>query len=195
MDYPPTCDTCFVLDDDLFTRHTAETFVAAAKEGGLILAPHVHQLTPALNTEDVEKSARRGCKFCYLIQQAFSMLLISNEIPCVEIILRPYSAPVLATSHPRAAIEIYTSPTPASLDRVLSFIRNGPFSNDMRAKSALTSFLRSRDVPLKSDSEESFQFLEQCYSECIQTHTLCRKSQNASPKRLVDVSDSFFSFD
>lgn len=45
-----------------------------------------------------------------------------------------------------------------------------------------------RKVPERSDSEASFQFLEQNYDECLRDHKHCHQGLTILPKRVVDIS-------
>jgi Heterokaryon incompatibility protein (HET) len=49
-----------------------------------------------------------------------------------------------------------------------------------------------REVPQRSDSEESFHFLESCYKTCVQEHPECQQSSLVLPKRVIDISTNSY---
>jgi hypothetical protein len=61
-----------------------------------------------------------------------------------------------------------------------------------RSVQGLCRLLKSTEIPPRSDSEDSFRFLIEQYTNCLQNHGSCRQTATSLPRRVVNISGPTF---
>ncbi|CAM1510589.1 Fc.00g009240.m01.CDS01 [Cosmosporella sp. VM-42] len=149
------------------------------------------RVSPTRQKREIIQSAKDGCHFCDLVCQASSLLRSAASDPPISIsVYRNFPAEIHSMSPDEYydVVEIYASfsmskhyvvePVALRLKLNLSYLDE---PNELYPELA-------RDVPSRSDSEGSLNFLETSYETCLKEHTECQQRLTHLPKRVVDIS-------